>query len=353
MSVDVAPVATIFSKFPGYVADDELDRGVAAHYGNPLPEQRLLARRVAMVDRSNRGLVIVSGPDRLSWLHSLTSQHLSALGDKSSIEGLILSPHGHVEHDMWFTEHDSLVWIDCEPGTSADLAAYLDKMRFMLRVEVADVSADYAMLSIVGPEAAGKVAQVFGSLPEPGEIVADGPLLSKGFVRAVPWRGQYDVVVPAAAYEVVVGALTAADVAPAGMLAFEAIRVEAMRPRFGKETDHRTIPHEVGWIQSAVHLNKGCYRGQETVARVQNLGRPPRRLVRLHLDGSLHGLPEQGAEVVNGGRVVGFVGTSVLHFEDGPVALAVIKRNIADGADLLVRDGDGEIAAKVDTGLEV
>ena len=79
----------------------------------------------------------------------------------------------------------------------------------------------------------------------------------------------------------------------AGIWAAEALRVAAWRPRLGFETDHRTIVHEVDWLRTAVHLHKGCYRGQETVARVHNLGRPPRRLVFLHLDGSGHVLPDR------------------------------------------------------------
>ena len=122
---------------------------------------------------------------------------------------------------------------------------------------------------------------------------------------------------------------------PIGILALEALRVEAHRPRFGLETDHRTIPHELGWLETAVHLNKGCYRGQETVARVHNLGRPPRRLVFLHLDGSGHVLPEPGAAVVLGDREVGRLTTVARHFEDGPVALAVVKRSTPVDVDLL------------------
>jgi len=349
MSADAVRQTTVFSNFPGYVEDDDLDAGVAAHYGDPLPEQRAASRSCAMVDRSNRGLVVVHGDDRRSWLHSLTSQHLIELPDGASLEGLILSPHGHVEYDLWFTEHDSAVWIDCEPGTAAPLADYLEKMRFMLRVEVADVSDQYAQLSVIGPSSPGVVATVVGEVPEPGRIAP----MSGGFVRATPWAGQYDVIVPVGSFGEIVDRLAESGARAAGMLAFEAMRVEAMRPRLARETDHRTIPHEVGWISSAVHLDKGCYRGQETVARVQNLGRPPRRLVLLHLDGSLSALPAHGAEVVSGERVVGFIGTAVLHFEDGPVALAVVKRNVADGADLVVRDGDQVFAARVDTGLAV
>jgi folate-binding protein YgfZ len=120
----------------------------------------------------------------------------------------------------------------------------------------------------------------------------------------------------------------------AGLWAFEALRVEARRPRFGFETDHRTIPHEVGWIGRAVHLDKGCYRGQETVARVQNLGKPPRRLVLVHLSGDSDELPEPGTPVQLDGRTVGFLGTALHHYELGPIALAVIKRSLSDAISL-------------------
>jgi folate-binding protein YgfZ len=145
-----------------------------------------------------------------------------------------------------------------------------------------------------------------------------------------------DVLVPIAQLTATRNRLTDAGAEPAGMWAFEALRVEARRPRLGLETDHRTIPHEVGWIGVAVHLQKGCYRGQETVARVHNLGRPPRRMVLLHLSGESDVLPEPGTPVELDGRTVGFVGTAVQHWELGPVALAVIKRTVPDDATLAV-----------------
>jgi folate-binding protein YgfZ len=129
----------------------------------------------------------------------------------------------------------------------------------------------------------------------------------------------------------------------AGTWASEALRVAAWRPRLGFETDHRTIPHEVDWLRTAVHLQKGCYRGQETIARVHNLGRPPRRLVMLHLDGSVHQLPARGAEVKNGERTIGFVTTTARHHELGPIALALIKRSTPLDTELTV---DGVAAAQ-------
>jgi hypothetical protein len=127
----------------------------------------------------------------------------------------------------------------------------------------------------------------------------------------------------------------------AGLWAHEALRVAAAIPRLRFETDHRTIPHEVGWLSSAVHLQKGCYRGQETVARVHNLGRPPRRLVLLHLDGSDAELPGHGEQVELESRVVGFVTSSARHFELGPIALALVRRATPPDSPLLA----GGIAA--------
>jgi hypothetical protein len=113
-----------------------------------------------------------------------------------------------------------------------------------------------------------------------------------------------------------------------GLWAYEALRIARGEPRLGLDTDHRTIPNEVGWIGSAVHLEKGCYRGQETVARVHTLGRPPRRLTLLHLDGSENRLPAVGSELRAGEKAVGFVGTSARHHELGPIALAMVKRTV-------------------------
>jgi folate-binding protein YgfZ len=130
---------------------------------------------------------------------------------------------------------------------------------------------------------------------------------------------------------------------PTGLWAFEALRLEAWRPRLGFETDHRTIPHEVDWLRTAVHLQKGCYRGQETVARVHNLGRPPRRLVMLHLDGTENRLPAAGTDLLLDGRTVGRVGSSARHYELGPIGLALVKRNVPLDATL---DADGMPAAQ-------
>ena len=336
---------------PGAVAAEGVDAGVAGHYGDPMREQRLLTEGLAAVDLSNRGVVTVTGPDRLSWLNSMTTQALTGLTPRVGTESLVLDPHGHVEHALHLVDDGTTTWITVEPGTAPALVAWLERMRFMLRVEVADVTDRYAV-----------VGEPFGAVAAPGEPV----------VWVDPWPGVIDLTPSGragriAAYGPVDGhpaqgrrwreaivpreeLATYIDDRPlAGVLAAEALRVAAWRPRMGFETDHRTLVHEVDWLRSAVHLNKGCYRGQEAVARVHNLGKPPRRLVFLHLDGSGHVLPPRGAEVtVAGGgtgplagRAVGFVTSVAHHFETGPIALALVKRSLPADAPLIVADGIG------------
>jgi folate-binding protein YgfZ len=329
---------------PGAVPADGRDAGVALHYGDPLREQRALAEQVGWVDRSHRGVIAIPGADRLSWLHNLTSQHLTELADGRATEALVLSPHGHVEHHLQLAELAGTTWVDVEPGTVGDLFSYLESMRFWSAVEPADVSADYAVLSVVGPATSSALAGLGLTEAAPPQGVVP---LGRGWVRRMAWpdTDAADLLVPADALESVATRLTEAGAAPAGSWAFEALRVEARRPRLGFEVDHRTIPHEVGWIGIAEHLDKGCYRGQETVARVQNLGRPPRRMVLLHLDGTSEVLPERGAAVSLDGRPVGFIGTAVRHYELGAIALAVVKRTVADDAVLGVSGATAAIDA--------
>lgn len=309
---------------PGAVAGEGVDAAVAAHYGDPLREQRLLVEGLAAVDLSHRGVLTIAGPDRLSWMHSITTQMLIGLAPHTSVETLVLSPKGHIEHDLHLVDDGQTSWVTVEPGTAGALVTWLDSMRFMLRVQVRDVTAEYAVLGEPMRAETRPGEPLAWSDPWPFLVgdtaaysVVTDPAMHPGSER--PWR---ELIVPRGQLEVVLG-----DRPLAGMWAAEALRVAAWRPRLGFETDQRTIAHEIDWLRTAVHLHKGCYRGQETVARVHNLGRPPRRLVFLHLDGSGHTLPERGAVVEVGGRVVGRLTSVARHHELGPIALAVIKRN--------------------------
>jgi hypothetical protein len=300
---------------PGAVAGDGIDAPVAAHYGSFNKEQRALEQLDGFVDLSHRDVVRIEGPDRLTWLHSLTTQHLTDLGPGTGTQALILSPQGHVEHAFRGTDDGTAFTLHTEPGAAAPLVEFLERMKFMTRVEITDVTAELA------------VAWRPSRVEDPYELVPRERLTAYA-----------EAAGPAA-----------------GSWAFEALRIARGEPRFGLDTDHRTIPNEVGWIGSAVHLDKGCYRGQETVARVHTLGRPPRRLTLLHLDGTENRLPAAGADVLLRDKSIGFVGSSARHHELGPIALALVKRNV-DLAAELTADGmpaTQEVVVDPEVGLHV
>jgi hypothetical protein len=278
---------------PGAVGGAGVDAPVAAHYGSLYGEQTTLVAGEGFVDLSHHDVVRISGPDRLQWLHDLTTQYFLDLPPRTWTQALVLSPQGHVEHAFAGVDDGESFTAATEPGAASALVGFLDRMRFLSRVEVADATSE---LALTYRPAAGH------------ELVAREQLT---------------------AY--------AAAAGPAcGLWAHEALRIARGEPRLGLDTDERTIPNEVGWIGSAVHLDKGCYRGQETVARVHNLGRPPRRLTLLHLDGSENRLPPVGSELLQDEKRVGFVGTSARHHELGPIALALVKRNVPLEAQLSV-----------------
>lgn len=306
MSATTRPeAASPLLALPGAVAGDGVDAPVAAHYGSFNGEQRTLESGEGFVDLSHHEVLRIAGPERLTWLHSLTTQHLTELAPGVVTQALILSPQGHVEHEFRAVDDGEALLAWTEPGRAADLLAYLERMKFWTDVALEDVTAAHAL--------------VWRGADQPER---------RGY-RLVP-RDQLAAFADAAG--------------PAcGTWAFEALRIARGEPRFGLDTDHRTIPNEMGWLESAVHLDKGCYRGQETVARVHNLGRPPRRLTLLHLDGSENRLPQVGAAVTVGEKQVGTVGTSARHHELGPIALALLKRSTPVEAPLLV---DGIAAAQ-------
>ncbi|WP_237206182.1 YgfZ/GcvT domain-containing protein [Rothia nasimurium] len=329
---------------PGAFAASGADAGVAAHYGDPVAEQRALARRtrLALVDHSNLGVVTVAGEDRLSWLTTLSSQVLAGLGEGSSTELLLLTPQGRIEFSAFAVEKDGAVWLITERDQAVPLAEYLNRMKFMLRVEITDRTETHAVL---------------GSTLDPREAEGADAVLAGGIVWTDPWGagiapGGYTYASagedehPASAYRrylTIVPAHRLLDAVEgaqlAGVWAAEALRIEAWRPRVGVDSDEKTIPHELDLLRTAVHLEKGCYKGQETVARVHNLGHPPRRLTFLDLDGSEHTLPAAGSAVMNGEKKVGTVTSVALHHEAGPIALAVLKRSVDPAATLRVVDG--------------
>jgi folate-binding protein YgfZ len=278
------------------------DKGAVWHFGEPVKEQRALEAGTAWADLSHHNIIAVSGVDRLKWLHDLTTQFVSDLQPGVWMANMILDAKGHVEFQFNVVDDGSTTFLVLDPGYSEQLIEYLTKMKFMLRVDVKDASSEFAVLR--APGAPTEIGGPFALLPR-SEIEE----MKKTFGGVATQVGTW---------------------------ALDAERVAAHRPRIGFETDHKSIPNEIGVLNGAVHMKKGCYRGQETVAKIYNLGNPPRRLVMLHLDGSDVGFPAVGTKIENDGIVVGFIGTVARHHELGTIGLAVVKRNTPIEATLMV-----------------
>jgi folate-binding protein YgfZ len=332
----------------GAVDGTGADAGVPAHYGNPLGEQRRLAESGAIVDLSNRAVLTISGPDRLSWLDSISSQRLIGLEPGESSETLLLEITGRLEHAVRLVDDGESLWLLVEAAEAAGLVDFLNRMRFMLRVEITDRTADFATIgSMAAPLPLPETAVIWH---DPWRSVSPGghQYATVHEHPAADWTWS-ETVIPRRGLASLATRVASGELSAAGTMAVEALRIAAWRPRFATEVDEKTIPHELDWLRTAVHLNKGCYRGQETIAKVHNLGHPPRRLVMLHLDGSESVLPAPGAAVSvqrdGEQRVIGQITSSAQHYELGPIALAVVKRS-TDAAAVLSVDADGvQVAA--------
>ncbi len=280
------------------------DAGALWHAGDPYGDQRAMASGRGILRLPQARILRISGPDRLGWLHSLTTGPFDGLAPGVAVTALVLSPTGHVEHALHGVDDGQALWAWVESVGDAELASWLDSMRFMMRVQVDDLTASHQL--------------VWLGLLDAAELGDDVVRRTSDVAGGIEAFVELDHHLP--------------DVLEVGTWAWNALRIAGGVPRIGLDTDARTIPNEIGLYGTI--LDKGCYRGQETVARVHNLGRPPRRLVLLHLDGSMDALPASGAVVSHEGREVGFVGTAERHHELGPIALALVKRNVATDAAL-------------------
>lgn len=345
--------------------------GLPAFLSDPFREQRVWVEGHAFSHFATFGVIEVVGADAAAFLTALWAQRLDSLAVRASTEALLLDASGHVEAQAAVVrESDESFVLIVEPGDGERVATWLDSMRFMMRVEVRDVTADWSVLALspalarechlrgdehgagqtdVASGSAGDVLRAAARVVwhDPWARVADGGAQYSG---ENPARTDYQLALVVVARDRIhqsIAALASTGALQVGWGAVDAIRIEAWRPRFGAEGDDRLLPHEVDWLRTAVHLAKGCYRGQETVAKVHNLGHPPRRLVFLHLDGSDDVLPVRGDDVVDGGdTVVGRVTSAARHWESGPIALAIVRRGLDIGASLEVRHDGVRIAAR-------
>ncbi len=242
------------------------------------------------------------------------------------------------------------LWLLLEREKASGLLQWLGSMQFALRVELADRSVDFATIGTLGQP------QLPVAAPHGLPLVWRDPWMNVG-----QGGHQYAVAIrhPAAGWtyselllpRTKLAGIAASDIPVAGLLALEALHIAAWRPRFATEVDDKTIPHELDWLRTAVHLSKGGYRGQQTVAKVHNIGHPPRRLVMLYTDDFDTVLPAHGDDVVlpnqdGQDKSVGQVTSVARHFELGPIALAVVKRGTDPTTELLVRTASRDIPAR-------
>ena len=318
------------------------------HFGDPFREQRALAHGDAVVVRDDCGVIRLSGRDRLTWLDSLISQEVSGLGAGESAEALLLDPNGRIERVMRILDDGTNSWILVD-ADSTGLASWLDRMVFRRDVDVADVSDAFTVVGFFDGGRATSALAPLTATPNGVPLTWVDPWSS---VASGGWQYSSPTDHPALDWTYREALLEANAPTPgipesAGTLALTALRVAAWRPALA-DVDETSLPHEFDWLRSAVHLSKGCYRGQETVAKVHNLGHPPRRFVALDLDGSDTTLPEPGWTVAlsdDTEKSVGHVTSAARHFEEGPIALALVKRSVPAGATLVVRSPEGGVIA--------
>ena len=368
--------------------------GVAWHYGEPLSEQRAITSTGAIVDRSHRRVIRVTGPEAAAFLHNLLSQKLDDVQAGWSGSALDLDTQGRILHTMDIavttdtgadasasagdgagsgtsagaSDHtgDSAdagagtgdgagataapeglaFYLDCEAGKFDSLRDFLQKMIFWSQVTIEE--ADLAIITVLG----GPTDTQLPSQAVYSRTVSTATPAGTG--SAQPTTGlceasRTDIAVPREQLEAAVEELESTGLQLVGLMAYTAERVKALEAE-SVDLDEKSIPHEIPhWIGrgervGAVHLEKGCYRGQETVARVENLGRSPRVLVLLHLDGSAPTMPSPGADIQAKGRRVGKLGTVIDDCDYGPIALGVIKRSALDAGQVNI----GDVAASID-----
>lgn len=290
-------------------------------FGNPLVEQRDLLSGKASVTLDSK-VITVTGDDRLKWLHALLSQNIVHLKPGESCEALLLNPQGHIEASIHVADDGVTSTLIVDESAAEHTLAHLTKMKLRTQVTI-ELHDELQVFATFGAPIEG--AETVWSDPWPA-VYPGGHRYATA--SGEPWD-YFESIAPIS------------NLKEAGTVALEALRVASHRPAMN-EVDEKTLPHELDWLATGVHLSKGCYRGQESVAKVHNLGHPPRRLVLLHLDGSGHLLPDVSAKVFLGETEVGRITSAGTHYEAGAIALAVIKRNVAEDALLEV---EGNISA--------
>lgn len=335
-------IASPIINLAGAVAGQGVLSQVAMHYGAPIREQRALVDGQAICDLSWMQIIEVSGPDRLTWLHSLTSQSLLDMTTGESRELLSLSPQGHIEAAAGIYAAEDSCFLLCENPNGQNFFQYLQRMQFAIRVTI-KIRSDIIVLGSLYRAEKTIVGTPLFTWQDPWPGICSGGTtyyrdeVKSGQAQRADYQFYYHVFPQTDLAQMIDISLNAKDnIIWAGYWAWEALQIAAWRPRISTEVDDKTIAPEIDWLRTAVHLHKGCYRGQETIARVVNLGKPPRRLVFLDIDGASGLWPSRGAKLWFEGRLAGQLTSVAQHYEDGLIGLAVVKRSLPTHAVLEV-----------------
>ncbi len=318
-------------------------------------QYRQLREDCGLLDRSERGKLLVRGAESAEYLQGQLTNDVESLEPGAGQYAALLDRKGHMQADMRVLDLSSApfppisrgratgadeqaIWLDTEPGPLPVVRGHLEMYKVGRDVEVEDLTEGLAILSLIGPRS----AEVAGAPPLADDAWALVSVEGIGCLAVGTALG-IDLICDAAEAERLGDALAAAGAPAVGEEAAEIVRVEAGIPRFGAEMDAATMPAEAGIVERAVSFEKGCYIGQETVARLHYRGKPNRHLRGLRLSAPAPG----GAPLALGGKEVGKLGASCVSPAHGPIALAIVRREAEPGAELAVGE-DGVTARVVD-----
>ncbi|HVV91150.1 MAG TPA: folate-binding protein [Solirubrobacterales bacterium] len=299
-------------------------------------QYRQLREECGLLPRE-RGAIDVLGPDGAEYLQGQLTNDVESLAVGEGQYAALLDRKGHLQADLRVLRvGDEAILLDTEPAAKDAALRHLTMYSIGRDVEVADASAERAFVSLIGPRA----AEIAATPPLP-EFADEAATIAGVDVLAVGTRDGIDLLLPAGERERVIAALTAAGAVEVSPEAVEILRVEAGVPRFGTEMDTATMPAEAAIVEDAVSFTKGCYIGQETVARLHYKGKPNRHLRGLRLSGAA----APGAALRLGEKEVGTLGGSVVSPALGPIGLAIVRREAEPGTELAV--GEDGVTAEV------
>ena len=301
-------------------------------------DYRVLTEACGLLDRSERGKLALTGAGAKEFLEGQVTNALEVLSSGQGVYAAFLTPKGKMLGDLRVLDLGDELFLDTERSALQELFNMIRRYQIGYDVELRKRTVERGLLSLIGPEARA----VAGAEDLPEEEHANAPGEVDGTrVRFVATDAGVDLICSAADTDALAAGLRGRGAVDVDEAAAEVLRVEAGRPRYGIDLDDTVIPQEAGLNERAVSFTKGCYVGQETVARLHYRGKPNRHLRGLRLSAPA----AHDDELRLGERVVGRIGTAVVSPRHGPVALALVRREAEPGATVTV--GGGEETAEV------